>query len=87
MSRYREIMLDIAHQATAATQPHGLASGPSGAFEEQIDRLQSLQELVANAQVEAVREARARSASWDWIGGQLGISRQAAHQRFAALVD
>ena len=33
----------------------------------------------------AVRYEIQRGATWDQIGGTLGISRQAAHQRFGAL--
>jgi hypothetical protein len=30
-----------------------------------------------------VRQARARGASWEVIGGALGVSRQGAHERYA----
>lgn len=36
---------------------------------------------------EAVTSARAAGASWDAIGRVLGMSRQAAHQRFGRAVD
>jgi len=37
--------------------------------------------------VEAVRQARSRGFSWTQIGTTLGVTRQAAQQRFGALVE
>lgn len=41
-----------------------------------------LRELVAEAEAEAVRDARREGASWQVIGRRLGISKQAAQQRY-----
>ncbi|WP_129666368.1 sigma-70 family RNA polymerase sigma factor [Phytoactinopolyspora endophytica] len=37
--------------------------------------------------VEAVTVARARGHSWNRIAGSLGVSRQAARQRYSKLLD
>jgi len=41
-----------------------------------------LRELVAEAEAEAVSDAKREGASWQEIGRRLGITKQAAQQRF-----
>jgi hypothetical protein len=64
------------------------------AAEPSIDRLLELVHVTARAGAEtksllheAVSSARAAGASWDAIGRVLGMSRQAAHQRFGRPQD
>lgn len=51
-----------------------------------LDRLKELarqrREIEAQEEI-AVRQARLRSISWAAIGSSMGVSRQAAHKRFA----
>ena len=64
------------------------------AAEPDLDRLLALVDVTSRAGVEtksllheAVSSARAAGASWDSIGRVLGMSRQAAHQRFGRPQD
>lgn len=64
------------------------------AAEPDLDRLLELVEVTSRAGAEtksllreAVSSARAAGASWDAIGRVLGMSRQAAHQRFGRPQD
>ncbi|HEU4998118.1 MAG TPA: hypothetical protein VFT68_04175 [Lapillicoccus sp.] len=64
------------------------------AAEPDLDRLLELVDVTARAGAEtksllreAVSSARAAGASWDAIGRVLGMSRQAAHQRFGRPQD
>jgi hypothetical protein len=59
-------------------RPEALLAG-LGATAELVERLQW-------AMLSLVGEARSAGASWAEIGEALGVSRQAAHARFAALV-
>lgn len=49
--------------------------------------LAELRDVVDQALVEAVVGMRAQGCAWSVIGSELGISRQAAHERFASLTD
>jgi hypothetical protein len=68
----------------------------AGADESEPDREQLLELVDVTAKAgaetrsllgEAVTSARAAGASWDAIGRVLGMSRQAAHQRFGRALD
>lgn len=69
--------------------PEGLAgSSDSGPLEDPRQRIRTALERVAAAQVElhaAVDAAREQALTWSAIGEALGVTRQAAHERFAKL--
>lgn len=48
----------------------------------QVSDTKVIRSMVEDAAAEAVRNARMAGATWDEIGKALGISRQAAQQRF-----
>lgn len=47
-----------------------------------LTELPRVRELLAEAELEAVRDARRKGASWQMIGRRLHISKQAAQQRY-----
>lgn len=51
---------------------------------EALEELVKLQAVIADAIPAAARGLHARGHSWTWVAGVLGITRQAARQRFAA---
>lgn len=51
-----------------------------------IAEVVDLRMIVFRIEVELVGLARAQGFSWTEIGAALGVSRQAAHRRFAAAV-
>jgi hypothetical protein len=59
-------------------------SGPPGGLVENALRLRASAEYAVRL---AVAAERARGSSWRDIGGALGCTRQAAHERYAAAVD
>jgi hypothetical protein len=68
----------------AAAQP---ASGPADCLE-RLRAVRRLQDLLDDIEVEAVINAKRVRCSWDEIGGVWGgVSRQAAHQRWAHRID
>jgi hypothetical protein len=44
-------------------------------------------ETASEIRLMAVRMARDDGATWEAIGGALGMSRQTAHKRFGGLID
>lgn len=77
---------------TAGLLPHGRLwelALDSLDHEEPLDALRQLGVLerkVGDALVLAVAQARAKKMTWRQIGDLLGVSPQAAHQRFSKLV-
>ncbi|MGV1008569.1 MAG: hypothetical protein ACOYBY_08165 [Dermatophilaceae bacterium] len=67
---------------TPATHPARDATG----FRRIIAAREALAEAEADL-LEAVRAARAAGDSWTVIGAALGQTRQAAHRKFAPLLD
>jgi len=55
---------------------------PRTFYASRIQDVQAIRNYVTAAEVELVREAREHGLSWQDIGTQLGISRQAAQQRY-----
>lgn len=64
-------IVDHASNAQAETDPYAAAS-----------HLRNLRHTVADVEVNLVRLMRAGGHSWESIGDALGMSRQAAHERF-----
>lgn len=59
-------------------------------FNYHLDALSSVADLdiaVTAAVADLVRGARQRGATWEDVGRALGVSRQAAHHRFAGMPD
>lgn len=56
-------------------------------FEDRIAAIEHVRKILDHQVATAVIMARYDGETWDTIGARLGISRQAAHQRFAHLCD
>jgi hypothetical protein len=69
-------------RALVPARPDG--AGQPGSLIEEASRLRSRAEQALRL---AVAAERARGSSWQDIGNALGCSRQAAHERYAAIVD
>ena len=54
---------------------------------QRLSKLADMREDVDEAIVEAVREARRQRSTWAEVGAMLGVTKQAAQQRFAPLLD
>ena len=54
---------------------------------QRLSKLAAMREDVDEAIVEAVREARRQRSTWAEVGAMLGVTKQAAQQRFAPLLD
>jgi hypothetical protein len=52
-----------------------------------LEAARDLRALIGSAELDAVRHARQAGWTWGEIGESLGISKQAAQQRFGLLVD
>ncbi len=52
-----------------------------------LEAARHLRSLIGSAELDAVRHARQAGWTWVEIGESLGISKQAAQQRFGLLVD
>ena len=51
-----------------------------------LPEIADLRAVVTRLELDLVALARAQGFSWTEIGAALGVSRQAAHKRFAAVV-
>jgi hypothetical protein len=71
---------------TAASSPEPAAAGSDTALLAGLTHLGQVAERVDWALLSVVGEARANGASWAAVGQALGVSRQAAQQRFAPWV-
>lgn len=56
-------------------------------FEDRMAAIDQVRAILDHQVATAVIMARYDGLTWDQIGVRLGISRQAAHQRFAHLAD
>lgn len=54
---------------------------------QQLSRLSGLRQDIDDAVLAAVREARRQCSTWSEIGAMLGVTKQAAQQKFAPLLD
>lgn len=52
-----------------------------------LPELWAAQQDLNAAIVQAVKQARKGGQSWSQIGGQLGMSKQSAHERFSAAIE
>ena len=68
------------------TEGGGRPSGEPEALLDGIGDLAALRERVDWALLSLVGEARARGVSWAGIGAAMGVTKQAAQQRFAPYV-
>jgi hypothetical protein len=68
------------------TETGGRPSGEPESLLEGIGDLAALRERVDWALLSLVGEARARGVSWAGIGSAMGVTKQAAQQRFAPYV-
>jgi hypothetical protein len=73
-------------RTTAESAPDPAAPGSDQALLAGLGHLGEIAERVDWALLSLVGEARATGATWADIGGALGVSRQAAQQRFAPWV-
>jgi hypothetical protein len=71
---------------TAESSPAPAAAGSNDALLAGLTHLGQVAERVDWALLSVVGEARANGATWAAIGQALGVSRQAAQQRFAPWV-
>lgn len=53
---------------------------------QQLSRLGELRQEIDDATLAAVQEARRRRSTWSEIGAMLGVTKQAAQQRFAPML-
>ena len=51
-----------------------------------LSRLGALRQEIDDATLAAVREARRQGSTWSEIGTMLGVTKQAAQQRFAPML-
>ena len=54
---------------------------------QQLSKLAGLRQDIDDAILAAVREARQQCSTWSEIGSMLGVTKQAAQQRFTPLLD
>jgi hypothetical protein len=73
-------------RATAAASPDAPPPGSDSALLAGLTHLGEIAERIDWALLSLVGEARAAGATWADIGTALGVSRQAAQQRFAPWV-
>lgn len=62
---------------------HGLEKLPHGSDLEALDLIYRMQLMLEQATVLHITRARQEGASWESIGKVIGMTRQAAHERFA----
>ena len=55
-------------------------------YPQTLPEIGELRAVVATLELDLVALARSQGFSWNEIGAALGVSRQAAHKRFAAAV-
>ena len=55
-------------------------------YPQTLPEISALRAVVGSLELELVALARDQGFSWNEIGAALGVSRQAAHKRFAAAV-
>lgn len=69
---------------TAAKRARELSeeTGDKAHYLERLAVVQELAKVTAQLRADAIQEARLHGASWADIGAKLGISKQAAQQRF-----
>lgn len=91
MSTYDRLHHSAASLAHTATGPDRGVTGPGGAIDftpeelaDLLDHAQYVVGLAKDALDLTVETAHARGWSWQQIGDAFGISRQAAHERFAS---
>lgn len=70
-----------------AADPEPGSPGPHSDVTHALSTARSLQSLADQAMAALVTDARARGVTWQAIGDALGISRQAAFQRFGSPID
>lgn len=76
-----ETILDAVHELTSAARLARDSSVPVAALESTFTAIAAIE----RAQVELVEQLRAAGITWQTIGDQFGITRQAAQQRFGSL--
>jgi hypothetical protein len=64
----------------------GSRRAPELFYPQTLSEIGELRAVVARLELDLVALARAQGFSWHEIGAALGVSRQAAHKRFAAAV-
>ena len=71
--------LDALADLHAQVQDSGYPPDPLG----RVQLLRMIRETAESALTQAVAEAREQGESWDALGRALGVSRQAAHERYS----
>lgn len=70
--------------AMASRVIRSLAKRAAEGDPEALEQLAALRGVLDQATTDAAQGLHARGHSWTWVGTVLGITRQAARQRFAA---
>lgn len=78
-TRHSDIEIDLAADDAARTAVDELARGDAGVRLEAANRLRHASEALVT---ELVAQARAQGSTWADIGEVLGVSTQAAHQKY-----
>ena len=78
-TRHSDIEIDLAADGVARAAVHELAGGDGAVRLEAANRLRHATEALVT---ELVAAARAEGATWADIGEVLGVSTQAAHQKY-----